>query len=181
MSTTRKIEILLSSCPLPRSLLHSFQNSSKTTFISLSSMLYENCTEAGRAAEALIILCKFSSAALLLKLIFCQKREQFICLRTFLSLLEFYIPGPNFYEKFIILHERYQSTITLFFANSAVPAIKEIKNSRLLFVLPTDLMELKLTVFRANCLGALYISALQIHVVSVEQVPTTCDNPFTED
>jgi hypothetical protein len=151
---------LLSSCPLPHSLLHSFQNSSKTTFISLSSMIYENCTEAGRAAEALIILCKFSSAALPLKLIFCQKREQFICLWIFsFSLLEFNIPGPIFYE-FLILHERYQSTITFFFANCAIPAMKQIKNSRLLFVLPTDLMELKLTVFRANCLGALHIDSM---------------------
>ncbi len=54
--------------------------------------------------------------------------------------------------------------------------MKQIKNTRLLFVLPTDLMELKLTVFRANCLGALYISALQIHVVSsVEQVQHVTD------
>ncbi len=82
-STTRKIEI------------------PKTTFISLSSMLYENCTEAGRAAEALIILCKFSSAALTLKLIFCQKREQFICLWIFsFSLLEFLYSRPDFLRIF---------------------------------------------------------------------------------
>jgi hypothetical protein len=57
-----------------------------------------------------------------------KKGTVHLSLNLLFSLLEFYIPGPIFYE-FIIFHELYLTTVTLFFANSAVPAkvLKKLK------------------------------------------------------